>query len=96
MPDKTGCATFPNLLTTLPFAGQGNLPLLDWNSEEIKFINKLFRHIDFGGELSIGKHIQLRMGYNPKRRQELKVDSFLGMVGFSWGLGIKISEFIDF
>ena len=63
------------------------------SSEEIKFINKLFRHIDFGGELSIGKHIQLRMGYNPKRRQELKVDSYLGMVGFSWGLGIKISEF---
>ena len=33
------------------------------------------------------------MGYNPKRRQELKVDSYLGMVGFSWGLGIKISHF---
>ena len=64
------------------------------NSEEINFTNKLFRHIDVGGELSIGKHIQLRMGYNPKRRQELKVDSYLGMVGFSWGMGIKISHFI--
>lgn len=63
------------------------------SSEEINFTNKLFRHIDVGGELSIGKHIQLRMGYNPKRRQELKVDSYLGMVGFSWGLGIKISHF---
>ena len=63
------------------------------SSEEINFTNKLFRHIDVGGELSIGKHIQLRMGYNPKRRQELKVDSYLGMVGFSWGLGIKISNF---
>ena len=61
--------------------------------EEINLINKLFRHIDFGGELSIGKHIQLRMGYNPKRRHELKVNSYLGMVGFSWGLGIKISHF---
>ena len=63
------------------------------SSEEINFTNKLFRHIDVGGELSIGKHIQLRIGYNPKRRQELKVDSYLGMVGFSWGLGIKISHF---
>ena len=63
------------------------------SSEEFNFTNKLFRHIDVGGELSIGKHIQLRMGYNPKRRQELKVDSYLGMVGFSWGLGIKISHF---
>ena len=66
---------------------------LNTSSEEINFTNKLFRHIDVGGELSIGKHIQLRMGYNPKRRQELKVDSYLGMVGFSWGLGIKISHF---
>ena len=63
------------------------------SSEEINVTNKLFRHIDIGGELSIGKHIQLRMGYNPKRRQELKVDSYLGMVGFSWGLGIKISHY---
>ena len=62
--------------------------------EKIIFTNKLFRHIDFGGELSIGKHIQLRIGYNPKLRQELKVNSFLGMVGFSWGIGIKISNFI--
>ena len=61
--------------------------------EEISFSNKLFRHIDVGGELSIGKHIQLRMGYNPKLRQELKVDSYLGMVGFSWGLGVKVSHF---
>tara|TARA_B100000886_G_scaffold323372_1_gene267129 strand:- start:387 stop:1409 length:1023 start_codon:yes stop_codon:yes gene_type:complete len=63
------------------------------SSEEINFTNKLFRHIDVGGELSIGKHIQIRIGYNPKRRQELKVDSYLGMVGFSWGLGVKISYF---
>ena len=61
--------------------------------EEFGFANKLFRHIDVGGELHIGKNIQLRIGYNPKRRQELKVDSYLGMVGFSWGLGVKISHF---
>ena len=54
---------------------------------------KLFRHIDLGGELSIGKRIQLRMGYNPRRRQELKLNSYLGMVGFSWGVGIKLSHF---
>lgn len=54
---------------------------------------KLFRHIDFGGELSIGKRIQLRMGYNPRRRQELKLNSYLGTVGFSWGVGIKLSHF---
>ena len=57
------------------------------------FSQKLFRHIDFGGELNIGKHILLRSGYSPIRRQELKVDSYLGTVGFSWGVGIKFSHF---
>ncbi|MGC6470258.1 MAG: type IX secretion system protein PorQ [Flavobacteriales bacterium] len=61
------------------------------------FSSNLFRHIDFGGELSLGKHLQLRMGYSPKRRQELKVNSFFGMVGFSWGIGVKFSHFkIDY
>ena len=32
------------------------------SSEEIKFINKLFRHIDFGGELSIGKRYSVKNG----------------------------------
>jgi hypothetical protein len=63
------------------------------NSKISLFSDKLFRHIDFGGELSIGKHIQLRSGYSPIRRQELKVDSYLGTVGFSWGVGIKFSHF---
>ena len=62
-------------------------------ASEKGFGAKLFRHVDLGGELSIGKRIQLRMGYNPRRRQELKVNSYLGMVGFSWGVGIKLSHF---
>ena len=57
------------------------------------FGQKMFRHFVAAGELSIGKHIQLRMGYDAQRRHELKVDSFLGMVGFSWGVGIKVSHF---
>lgn len=57
------------------------------------FGKKLFRHFVAGGELHLGKHIQLRMGYNSQRRQELKETAFLGMVGFSWGLGIKFSKF---
>jgi len=27
------------------------------------------------------------------RRQELKIDTKPGMVGFSWGIGVKISKF---
>ena len=90
---KTFCEQLKkkNLYNFIPVVGTENLR--NYNFQSYKFLNKLFRHIDFGGELSIGKHIQLRIGYNSKRRQELKVDSYLGMVGFSWGLGIKISHF---
>lgn len=57
------------------------------------FGKKLFRHFVGGAELHLGKHIQLRMGYNSQRRKELKESTFLGMVGFSWGVGIKFSKF---
>jgi hypothetical protein len=63
------------------------------NISSSSFTQKLLLHFDIAGELSIGKFLQLRAGYNPQRRYELKVDSFLGMVGFSWGLGIKVSHF---
>ena len=33
------------------------------------------------------------MGYNAQRRHELTSNSFLGMVGFSWGVGFKMSHF---
>ena len=59
----------------------------------ISFGQKLFRHFTTSGELNIGKHLQLRMGYDAQRRHELTVNSFLGMVGFSWGIGIKMSHF---
>ena len=66
--------------------------LLGKKTLAIKFTQKLLPHFDIAGELSIGKFLQLRAGYNPQRRYELKVDS-LGMVGFSWGLGLKLSHF---
>ncbi|MCD4731740.1 MAG: type IX secretion system protein PorQ [Bacteroidales bacterium] len=57
------------------------------------FADNLMRHIVFGGELLIGKYISLRGGYNYKRRQEMKVTTKPGTVGFSWGIGIRISKF---
>ncbi len=74
------------IFTTDPITGEQVI-----NTES--FGQKLFRHFTTSGELSIGKHLQLRMGYDAQRRHELIVNSFLGMVGFSWGIGIKISHF---
>lgn len=61
------------------------------------FIDRLMRHMVAGAEFYPGRNLTLRMGYNYRRRQELKVASKPGMVGFSWGIGVKLSRFrIDY
>ncbi|MDY0076502.1 MAG: type IX secretion system protein PorQ [Bacteroidales bacterium] len=57
------------------------------------FGDQLMRHIIIGGEFYIGKNLVLRGSYNYKRRQEMKIPDKLGMVGFAWGVGIRISKF---
>ena len=55
--------------------------------------NKIMRHAIFGAEFNITKGLAFRLGYNYQRRQEMKIDSRLGTVGISWGLGVKIYKF---
>ncbi len=57
------------------------------------FADKLMRHFIFGTELSLGRHLTLRAGYNYLRRKELSISDRIGLVGFSWGFGIKVSHF---
>jgi len=57
------------------------------------FVDKFMRHIVIGTEFSIGDNLVLRAGYNYRRRQELKINEKPGMVGFSWGIGVKVSKF---
>jgi hypothetical protein len=62
-----------------------------------KFGDNLMRHLTFGAEFTIAKVINLRGGYNYGRRQELKIDTRKGMMGFSWGLGLNFKRFsIDY
>jgi len=58
-----------------------------------KFSDNLARHVVIGAELYIGKNINLRGGFNYKRRQEMKVETKTATVGFSWGIGIRITKF---
>ena len=65
-------------------------------NKENKFdvsMDKVMRHFIFGTELSITRNLILRFGYNYRRRQEMKISNNPGTVGFSWGLGIRISKF---
>ncbi len=58
-----------------------------------KFGDQFMRHIVLGAEIYIGKNIVLRGGYNYRRRKELSIVDKPGMVGFSWGLGVRIYKF---
>lgn len=57
------------------------------------FGDKLMRHMVFGLEFLLGENIHIDLGYNYKRRQEMKLAAKPGMVGFSWGFGFRISKF---
>jgi len=58
-----------------------------------KFADQLMRHIVVGGEFYIGKNLVLRGSYNYGRRKEMIIPDKLGTVGFSWGMGVRISRF---
>lgn len=55
--------------------------------------DQFMRHIIVGAEFNPTKNFFLRVGYNYQRRKEMTVSSKAGMVGFSFGCGIKISRF---
>ncbi|MBS4060194.1 MAG: type IX secretion system protein PorQ [Bacteroidetes bacterium] len=58
-----------------------------------KLADQFMRHIVLGGEFYIGKNLILRGSYNYKRRQEMQIPDRLAMIGFSWGVGIRVSKF---
>ena len=74
---------------TDPFTGEVINDDKGWD-----FGDKLMRHIALGAEFAPGKgNFALRLGYNYRRRQEMKIASRKAMVGFSWGFGFKVYKF---
>jgi hypothetical protein len=57
------------------------------------FADRFMRHIILGTEVMIGKNLVFSFGYNYRRRQEMKIDTKPGMVGFSFGASVRISKF---
>lgn len=58
-----------------------------------EFGDRLMRHMVFGAEFLLGDNFHARMGYNYRRRQELKVNDKPGTAGFSWGFGMRVKRF---
>jgi len=80
--------TDPAINTTDPITGEVIL-----KSKFSQFSDKLARHFVFGGEVLLSKNFHLRVGYNFQHRQELKLQSRTGIVGFSYGFGLRINRF---
>lgn len=58
-------------------------------------LDNFFRHMIFGGEMSLGKKesFRLRLGYNHQLKQELSVLNLRSFAGLSFGIGIRVKKF---
>jgi len=52
-----------------------------------------FKQFTVGGEFNLSKVVKFRLGYDNEKRKELKIGTTAGLAGFSFGLGIIISEY---
>ena len=57
------------------------------------FGQKILRHCIFSGEFLLTKNLNLRFGYNNRRRAEMIILDRKAMVGFSFGFSFKINRF---
>ena len=62
-------------------------------SQNAGFGDLLLRHLVFGIEFLPSRNFYVAAGLNPRRRQELKVDSKISTVGYSWGFGFRVYKF---
>ncbi len=60
--------------------------------EKVSFINNALRHVIVGAELFPGKSFNLRVGYNFRRGEELKIEETRNFSGISVGMGIRFNN----
>lgn len=56
--------------------------------------DRLLRHLRMGTEIKLSENLRFRVGYDHRRRSELKLSGAPGTAGFSWGLGYKTQRFV--
>jgi hypothetical protein len=57
--------------------------------------DNIFRHLNFGGEIMLGKNenFRFRFGYSHQVRREMSVLNIRSLAGFSFGAGFKVNRF---
>jgi hypothetical protein len=66
--------------------------------QKVTFGTKVLQHCIIGTEFLISKSVNIRLGYNSLRRSEMALstrsnNNKQGMVGFSFGMGVRINRF---
>jgi hypothetical protein len=61
-------------------------------TEKISFINNALRHVIFGVELFPQKSFNIRLGYNFRRAEELRILEQRNFSGVSLGFGLKVNK----
>ena len=67
---------------------------LDGNQtqEKVGFLNEVLRHTVIGAELFPERGFSIRMGYNFRRAEELRIEDQRNFSGLSFGVGIKLNK----
>jgi hypothetical protein len=60
--------------------------------EKTSFVNNAMQHVIFGVELFPQKSFNLRLGYNFRRAEELRIIEQRNFSGISLGFGLKINK----
>lgn len=56
------------------------------------FGDNLARHLVFNAEILITQNVNIRLGYNYNRRQQLKIEERPGGAGITFGMGVRIAK----
>lgn len=56
------------------------------------FGDNLARHLVFNAEILITQNLNIRLGYNYNRRQQLKIEERPGGAGITFGFGIRVAK----
>jgi hypothetical protein len=64
----------------------------DVTEEKVSFVNNALRHVILGAELFPGKSFNIRLGYNFRRGEELRVEDKRNFSGISAGIGLRFNK----
>ena len=60
--------------------------------EKVSFFNNALRHVILGAEFLPGRSFTIRVGYNFRRAEELRIEDKRNFSGISAGLGIRFGK----